>query len=186
MSNDRKASVQSRHGSLPNSISRARVSANAGGPGSTAMSHYDTPKVIKPMSRESSYPHHVAHHRALPSPPGRWLSFEFKVEDTGPGIPQHLHNKIFEPFVQGDLGLNRKYGGTGLGLSICSQLVGLMKGTMGMKSEVGQGSVFVMSIPLKLVASRSDSTASSSIHLARMTSPSQSELIDETRVPSLT
>ncbi|KAJ5681326.1 uncharacterized protein N7477_001266 [Penicillium maclennaniae] len=51
---------------------------------------------------------------------GRQLMFYFEVEDNGPGIPAHLHRRIFDPFVQGDLGLNRKYGGTGLGLSICA------------------------------------------------------------------
>lgn len=47
--------------------------------------------------------------------------FQFDVEDTGPGIPQDMQERVFEPFVQGDLGLSKKYGGTGLGLSICSQ-----------------------------------------------------------------
>lgn len=69
-------------------------------------------------------------------------------------------------FVQGDLGLSKKFGGTGLGLSICSQLAGLMRGTISLQSEVGQGSVFSMSIPLKHLTSRADSTASSSINLA--------------------
>lgn len=104
----------------------------------------------------------MAQERAPTPPPGRWLSFEFEVEDTGPGIPENLHDKIFEPFVQGDLGLSKKYGGTGLGLSICSQLAGLMKGTISLKSELGHGSVFTMSIPLKHLSSRADSTASSS------------------------
>src|SRR4051794_30564818 len=45
--------------------------------------------------------------------------FEFRVQDTGPGIPDDQQQKVFEPFVQGELGLNKKYGGTGLGLSIC-------------------------------------------------------------------
>ncbi|KAK5147244.1 hypothetical protein LTR04_000879, partial [Oleoguttula sp. CCFEE 6159] len=75
-----------------------------------------------------------------PSPPlGRNLLFEFEVEDTGPGIAEHQQQRIFEPFVQGDLGLSKKYGGTGLGLSICSQLTGLMRGTISLKSQVGVG-----------------------------------------------
>ncbi|KAF2155296.1 hypothetical protein K461DRAFT_285291 [Myriangium duriaei CBS 260.36] len=94
-------------------------------------------------------------------PPGRMLTFEFEVIDTGPGIPEESHQRIFEPFVQGDLGLSKKYGGTGLGLSICSQLAGLMHGTMAIKSEVGQGSTFSMRIPLRHLLSKADSTASS-------------------------
>ncbi|TKX20613.1 two-component system protein B [Elsinoe australis] len=99
--------------------------------------------------------------RAAP-PPGKTFMFEFEVVDTGPGIPEESHQRIFEPFVQGDLGLSKKYGGTGLGLSICSQLAGLMNGAMGIKSEVGVGSTFSMRIPLRHLMSRADSTASSS------------------------
>src|SRR5215212_3249194 len=52
------------------------------------------------------------------SPPtGSESMFEFIVQDNGPGIRPDMQEKIFEPFVQGDLRLSRKYGGTGLGLS---------------------------------------------------------------------
>ncbi|KAK6538517.1 Histidine kinase [Orbilia ellipsospora] len=77
----------------------------------------------------------------------RW--FEFSVIDTGPGIPSHMHTKIFEPFVQGDLGLSKKYGGTGLGLSICKQLAEIMGGVIELKSFEGAGSTFTLRIPLK-------------------------------------
>ncbi|RVD84748.1 uncharacterized protein DFL_006474 [Arthrobotrys flagrans] len=77
----------------------------------------------------------------------RW--FEFSVIDTGPGIPTHMHTKIFEPFVQGDLGLSKKYGGTGLGLSICKQLAELMGGVIELKSFEGAGSSFTLRIPLR-------------------------------------
>ncbi|RPA77058.1 hypothetical protein BJ508DRAFT_310464 [Ascobolus immersus RN42] len=77
--------------------------------------------------------------------------FEFEVEDDGPGIPEHLQEKVFEPFVQGDLGLSRKHGGTGLGLSICNQLAKLMGGTIELQSQEGKGSKFTMHIPLRYV-----------------------------------
>ena len=86
------------------------------------------------------------------SPPplnAKILSFEFEVRDTGPGIPPSQQQKVFEPFVQGDLGLSKKYGGTGLGLSICLQLAHLMGGSIGLESEEGVGSVFTMKIPLR-------------------------------------
>jgi osomolarity two-component system sensor histidine kinase SLN1 len=162
MSNSRKASLQSRQSSTRNSKSRFRSSASEVGSVSVAPSNYETANVINAMEKPTSYAHMMAQERAATPPPGRWLQFEFEVEDTGPGIPDNMHAKIFEPFVQGDLGLSKKYGGTGLGLSICSQLAGLMKGTIGIKSEVGQGSVFTMAIPLKHLQSRADSTASSS------------------------
>jgi osomolarity two-component system sensor histidine kinase SLN1 len=79
------------------------------------------------------------------------LMFFFEVEDNGPGIPAHLHRRIFDPFVQGDLGLNRKYGGTGLGLSICAQLSRIMGGAIVLDSEEGRGSIFTLRVPLKFV-----------------------------------
>lgn len=98
------------------------------------------------------------------SPPpanARTLTFEFEVEDTGPGIPEHLQQRVFEPFMQGDLGLSKKYGGTGLGLSICSQLASLMKGSIVLKSQEGVGSRFTMRIPMIYIKERPDSTTSS-------------------------
>ncbi|KAK4444853.1 putative signal transduction histidine-protein kinase [Podospora aff. communis PSN243] len=101
-----------------------------------------------------------------PTPPpsnAKSYIFEFEVEDTGPGIAEHMQQKIFEPFVQGDLGLSKKFGGTGLGLSICSQLATIMGGSISLKSTVGVGTTFTMLIPLKYVKDRASSTASSSL-----------------------
>ena len=82
-----------------------------------------------------------------PPPNARTLLFEFEVEDTGPGIHEDQQQRVFEPFMQGDLGLSKKYGGTGLGLSICSQLASLMRGSIRLESTVGAGSKFTMQIP---------------------------------------
>ncbi|KAF7177277.1 hypothetical protein CNMCM7691_005167 [Aspergillus felis] len=92
----------------------------------------------------------------------RTLIFQFEVQDNGPGVAPHLQKRIFEPFVQGDLGLNRKYGGTGLGLSICAQLSRLMNGTVTLESEQGKGALFTVEIPLKFVKEAAPSTRSSS------------------------
>jgi osomolarity two-component system sensor histidine kinase SLN1 len=89
------------------------------------------------------------------------LIFQFEVSDTGPGIPAHLQEQVFEPFVQADLGLSKKYGGTGLGLSICAQLATLMGGNIKLVSSEGGGSTFKMRIPLKHVRSRAPSASSS-------------------------
>ena len=100
---------------------------------------------------EPKYLSHSMRERSASPPPinARALLFEFEVRDTGHGIPLAQQQKVFEPFVQGDLGLSRKYGGTGLGLSICSQLASLMGGSISLQSEEGVGSVFTMQIPLK-------------------------------------
>lgn len=110
-----------------------------------------------------------------PTPPplsARTYTFMFEVEDTGPGIPEHIQDRVFEPFVQGDLGLSRKYGGTGLGLSICSQLAQLMGGTITLASSQNPpvGTTFRMEIPLKHTKSRAPSTSSSDIYGSRPTS----------------
>lgn len=89
------------------------------------------------------------------------LRLQFEVEDTGPGIAPHLQTKIFEPFVQGDLRLTKKFGGTGLGLSICNQLAKLMHGSISLDSTEGVGSKFVLHLPLKLIRARADSNATS-------------------------
>lgn len=93
----------------------------------------------------------------------RQLNFQFEVLDNGPGIPSHLHRRIFDPFVQGDLGLNRKYGGTGLGLSICAQLSRIMGGDILLDSEEGKGSLFTLRIPLGYAKELAPSTHASSI-----------------------
>jgi osomolarity two-component system sensor histidine kinase SLN1 len=181
MPDSRKASMQSRQSSTRNSKSRFKMSSSEVGSVSAVPTNYDTANVINAMEKPGMYAHMMTHERSPTPPSGRWLSFEFEVEDTGPGIPDDSHAKIFEPFVQGDLGLNKKFQGTGLGLSICSQLAGLMKGTIGLKSEVGQGSVFTMTIPLKHLQSRADSTASSSNVNMENATPRRSLSIDEPR-----
>ncbi|KAL2807732.1 Two-component system protein B [Aspergillus granulosus] len=122
---------------------------------------------------------------SMPPPNMRNLIFQFEVEDTGPGIPGHLQQRVFEPFVQGDLRLNRKYGGTGLGLSICSQLSRLMGGTILLDSEQGQGTLFSVQIPLGFVKESTPSTTSTSIAGSRTSSVfSLDELATVSRAPS--
>lgn len=110
---------------------------------------------INPMDPKATPYINVRERSPTPPPPGaKSYLFEFEVEDTGPGIPEHMQQKVFEPFVQGDLGLSKKFGGTGLGLSICHQLAGLMGGSITLKSVPGTGSHFTMHIPLKYIKDR--------------------------------
>ena len=75
-------------------------------------------------------------------------SLVFEVSDTGTGIPKDKWNAIFDPFVQADNSVTRKFGGTGLGLAICRRIVAAMGGTLTLESELGKGSVFTATVDL--------------------------------------
>ncbi|MEM7250534.1 MAG: ATP-binding protein [Pseudomonadota bacterium] len=71
-----------------------------------------------------------------------------RVSDTGIGIETEDHQKIFESFTQVDGSTTRRFGGSGLGLAIAQQLIERMDGTLALRSTPGQGSEFIVKLPV--------------------------------------
>lgn len=76
-----------------------------------------------------------------------------EIVDSGIGISPEKQQLIFNDYYQADSSISRKYGGTGLGLSICKNLVAVMRGKIGVKSNPYGGSIFWFSLPLPAVVS---------------------------------
>lgn len=77
------------------------------------------------------------------------MELEFRVTDTGIGIPTEKRELLFQPFSQVDSSLTRKYSGTGLGLAICRNLVQLMDGTIRLEENDRPGAEFVFTVMVK-------------------------------------
>ncbi len=78
----------------------------------------------------------------------------FAVEDTGTGIAQEQRERLFQEFTQAEQGSTVEKGGVGLGLAIVKRLVEAMGGTLGVTSELGQGSRFWVELPLPVIRER--------------------------------
>ena len=77
-------------------------------------------------------------------------SFTVAVRDTGSGISPSDQSKIFEEFQQADNSATKRKGGTGLGLSIAKRIIGMHGGRIWVESDVGKGSTFAFTIPVKV------------------------------------
>jgi|GEM_PF-1341773 len=73
-----------------------------------------------------------------------------EVRDSGIGIPKNKLDTLFNPFVQADDDITRRFGGTGLGLSICKEITQAMNGHIDVTSMDGIGSQFIITIPLQI------------------------------------
>jgi len=72
---------------------------------------------------------------------------QISIKDTGPGIPENIRKKIFDPFFS-----TKEVGkGTGLGLSISQSIIEKHHGSIDIKSELGKGTEFIISLPVKQI-----------------------------------
>ena len=79
----------------------------------------------------------------------RRTAVEFRVADTGIGIPEMERGRVFDAFYQVDSSSTREQGGTGLGLSIVRRLIDGHDGTVRIADNTPKGTVFVVTIPVK-------------------------------------
>jgi signal transduction histidine kinase len=84
-------------------------------------------------------------------------SVSFSVSDTGIGIDPQFHYAIFQDFSQVDSPIQKRLRGSGLGLSLSKRLAELLGGSVSLTSELGRGSTFTVTVPLRL--ERPDTTA---------------------------
>ncbi|KSB89030.1 hypothetical protein AS593_09795 [Caulobacter vibrioides] len=75
------------------------------------------------------------------------------VRDSGIGLPDDMHEAVFERFIQADAGVSRRFGGTGLGLAICKRIIEAMGGEIGVESAPGRGSTFWFEVELPVTES---------------------------------
>ena len=94
----------------------------------------------------------------------------FIMQDTGIGMDKAFLPKLFEPFSQEDATTTNRYGGSGLGMSITKNMVDLMGGKIRVESEKGQGTTFIVEIPLQradhVIKSSDDTPSGTDISVA--------------------
>jgi signal transduction histidine kinase len=86
-----------------------------------------------------------------------WI--RISVSDSGIGIPAEKIEHVFDEFSQADESTTRNYGGTGLGLSISRRFCRMMGGDITVESTVGEGSTFMIRLPLEVAQKAGESEA---------------------------
>ena len=89
---------------------------------------------------------------------GKTVTVQYTVRDTGIGMSEAFQQHIFEPFTQENPGARTKYTGSGLGLSIVRELVERMGGTIQLESQLGEGSLFIVTLSFALDTAPAEDT----------------------------
>lgn len=74
------------------------------------------------------------------------------VKDNGIGMTKDQQTRVFDAYTQADKSISSRFGGTGLGMNIAKQIIEMMGGTISLKSELGKGTIFALSLPLPELA----------------------------------
>ena len=85
------------------------------------------------------------------------------VKDNGIGMTIDQQKQIFEAYTQADKSIARRFGGTGLGMTITKEIIELMGGSISLRSEIGKGTVFALTLPIENVEAQSSSQNSGSL-----------------------
>ncbi len=80
------------------------------------------------------------------------VELQFRLSDTGIGIPAEKHQRIFEPFTNHNGNSTQRQGGNGMGLAISTRLIELMNGKIWLESEPGRGSTFYFTVQLETLS----------------------------------
>jgi len=90
------------------------------------------------------------------------------IKDSGIGMTQDQMKRIFTPFTQASGSIASQYGGTGLGMSITKEIIEAMNGRISVRSEIGNGSIFLITLPLEVEASENHISLQSSSLVGQM------------------
>jgi CheY-like chemotaxis protein/anti-sigma regulatory factor (Ser/Thr protein kinase)/HPt (histidine-containing phosphotransfer) domain-containing protein len=101
------------------------------------------------------------------------------IADSGIGISAGRLETIFQPFIQGESDIARRFGGTGLGLSISRQLAGLLGGRIEVESTPGEGSRFTLLLPARLAAPLASETGDAPVKPADLPRASRILLVED-------
>ncbi|MCC0697198.1 response regulator [Clostridioides sp. ES-S-0048-02] len=88
--------------------------------------------------------------RELPPTTKGYGSYQFIMRDTGIGMSEDFIKKIFQPFERAETSTKSRVEGTGLGMAITKNIVDMMGGQIQIESELGKGTTFIVTIPIKL------------------------------------
>jgi signal transduction histidine kinase/CheY-like chemotaxis protein len=101
----------------------------------------------------------VSHVRTV----GERCTLSIQIQDTGIGMSKVQVNEIFQPFMQADESISRRFGGSGLGLSIVKGLVSFLEGSITVESKEAVGSTFTVTLPFLLDTGETENCADSQL-----------------------